>query len=117
MVNPPAADPDIAELDEEASEQLRPIEKHHMSLRWVAVAIAIAAMLAAGGVEIHVLCNLSNMQDLGDVVVFLAIAPIVSITVIVMFLLLGAFKPPQSPGVGSIEAARGVVRNMQGNGG
>ncbi len=94
MTIPLTDDPDIGAeaLDKDAIGELNQLDKHHMKLRWVAVIVAILAVIAAGVLETFILYNPPLWQSLEDVIVFLAIAPIVSITIIVTFALIGSFK-------------------------
>ena len=92
MVKPPPSDPDIGALDEDAVQELGPLEKHHMALRWIAVIVAILVILAASVLEIWVLRHLPRWESMGDLTVLLAITPMVSVTIIVAFILIGVFR-------------------------
>ena len=94
MVKTPDHDPDIAALDEDAIQELNPLDEHHIKLRWVAVGVAIFVIIAAGILEVYILHHFELWQGLGDFVVFLAITPIMSITIIVIFILIGSFRKP-----------------------
>lgn len=85
-------DPDIASLDAESVQQLNQLDKHHINIRRIVVSIASFVILAGGVFEIYVMRLLKTWEGLGEYAVFLAIAPILSITIIVTFLLIGAFK-------------------------
>lgn len=63
-----------------------------MTLRWCAIGIAIAIILASGLLEVYILYRLDDWKEIGDFIVLLGIAPILSITIIVSFVLIGSFK-------------------------
>lgn len=92
MVDP--HDPDIQDLDSEGVKKLDPIIKHHMRMRWVAISVAIAIIVAACILEYILISMLNSLLEKGDLLFLIAIAPIASITVIVSFILIGAFKKP-----------------------
>ena len=102
MAKPPG-DPDIKDekkLDAAAKENLGPLDKHHIALQRTAFWMAVAIIVALSILEVFILCNFSHWQELGGYVVFLATAPIASTTVIVAFLLIGAFRSSQPLGEG-----------------
>lgn len=88
----PPNDPDIESLDAEGIQQLNPLDRHRIRIRWAAIGVAIIVILAIGAVEFYILKCLTKLQELGDLGVLLAISPILSITVIVTFILIGSFK-------------------------
>ena len=65
-----------------------------MRLRWIAIGVAVAMIVAAGLLEIKILERLEEWKEIGNFIVLLGIAPILSITSIVTFILIGAFKNP-----------------------
>ena len=93
-VKPPSSDPDVASLDSEGVQQLKRLDKHHIKLRWCAIVIAVLIILATGYLEFVILDRLDDWKELGNLIVLLGIAPILSITIIVTFILIGAFKQP-----------------------
>ncbi len=54
MVTTPR-DPDIEALDEDAIQELNPLDEHHIKLRWVTVGVAIFVIFAAGILEVYIL--------------------------------------------------------------
>ncbi len=85
-------DPDILNFDAEGFLQTSRLEKHHINLRRVGVTIAVIASFIAVSLEVYVLSKLESWKELGHIVVFLAIAPITSFTIIVVFILIGSFR-------------------------
>lgn len=68
------------------------IEIQRRRIRWVAIILAVCVMFTAGCLEWAILSRLlSSGSEFGDALVIWAISPIVSITVITIFLLMGAF--------------------------
>ena len=62
-------------------------------MRWLAFSIALAAALSAAYLEYLVLTYIMNpCTKSGDSLLALSIAPVASITLIVIFMLLGAFQ-------------------------
>ncbi|MCY3769932.1 MAG: hypothetical protein OXG56_11310 [Gammaproteobacteria bacterium] len=89
----PVHDPDIDSLDNEGAERIGEIEKHHINLRRVSIGAAVIVLVLAAILEYYIFCNLTQWNNsLGHYIVFLAIAPMVSITTIVVFVLLASFK-------------------------
>ena len=107
----PTLDPDIAPLDKEGTQQLNRLEKHHINLRRSAVVTAIVVMIAASILEGYILCSLDTWKELGDFIVLLAIAPILSITIIMTFILIGSFKKPDDSDV-SLSSAMQIVQSL-----
>ena len=111
-VKPPLSDPDVSSLDSEGVQQLRQLDKHHIRLRWCAIAIAIVIIIFGGYLEFEILDRLDEWKEIGDLVVLLGIAPILSITIIVTFILIGAFKQPGDAEIGPsnlIQAAQSLT--------
>ena len=105
-------DPDIASLDSEGVQQLNPLDRHHIKLRWVAIAIAIVIIFVTGYSEFYIPSRLDHWKEIGDFVVLLGIAPILSITIIVTFILIGAFKKPGDSEIrlpGAVQAAQSLT--------
>ena len=128
MTSPLSNDSDVsvlAQLGEDAGLNLDPRDKHHMRLRKIAVSVAVVTIVAMGILEYCIVSNISHWEKMGDWLVFWAIAPIISITVIVTFLLIGAFRSSSGPqienpsnaqvGLGSV--AEIVGKSVAGNGG
>lgn len=69
------------------------IEKQRLYSRWVVLSFAIAVVIGLAILECSVLEYIffATEQDVGSLV-WLAISPIVSITLIVIFTLIGAFR-------------------------
>ena len=62
-------------------------------LRWVAGSIALIVIVAAGYLEYRMLCYVVTWgHSLNDLFIILAVAPIVSITLIVVFVLIAVFR-------------------------
>ncbi len=99
-VKPPSSDPDVSFLDNEGVKQLRRLDKHYIRVRWFAISVAILIIVAAGLLEWKILDRLDEWKGMGDFVVLLGIAPILSITIIVVFILIGAFKKPGDAEIG-----------------
>ena len=111
---PPDHDPDIAALDEDAIQELNPLDRHHMKLRWVAVGVASVVIVAAGILEVCILSYLDLWQGTGDFVVFLAITPIMSITIIVTFILIGSVRKPSDVEMNLPDAVRLAGQSLRG---
>lgn len=47
----PPNDPDIESLDAEGIQQLNPLDRHRIRIRWAAIGVAIIVILAIGAVE------------------------------------------------------------------
>lgn len=107
-------DPDIESLDTEGIQQLNPLDKHHIRLRWAAIHVAILVILATGILEVYILLHLTSWQKLGDFVVLLAIAPIISVTVVVTFILIGSFKKSADSEINLPATTRRVAQSLAG---
>lgn len=67
-------------------------ESQKWYLRGVALVLAVAVILAAGFLEWLILFKLSDKFKDNDALLFLAISPIVAITAITIFILIGVFQ-------------------------
>ena len=114
MKTPPNRDPDIEALDEDAIQELNPLDKHHIKLRWVAVGVTSVVIIAAGILEVCILRYFDLWQGMGNFVVFLAIAPIISITIIVIFILIGSFRKPSDAEMNLPDAMRLAGQSLRG---
>ncbi len=113
-VSSQSSDPDVEHLDSEGIKQLNRIDKHHIRLRRFAVFIAIVIILATCWLELEILDRLDGWKEIGNFVALLGIAPIVSITAIVIFILIGAFKQPGDAEV-SLSSLLQAMQSVSGN--
>ena len=97
---PPAEDPDAAAaaaLAQSVKKQRHPAERivnQKFWLGWLAVAAAIAMLACLGMMEFVVLCNLleRGLAETDNLLVVLAVSPIVAATAIIVFWLIGVFR-------------------------
>ena len=69
------------------------MEKQKVWLRWGASVVGLLALIFAGVLECLILNYIMDPHTTtGDLFVVLAVSPIASITLIVIFLLIGAFR-------------------------
>ena len=119
MINQTPEDPDIgtledsAALDKSARWQLNPIDKHFISLRWVAIGVAIATVIVAVIMEVYILLLFKDWNGNFNLVP-VAIAPIASITVIVASILIGAFRKSANDERGESDIFRLARRSING---
>lgn len=110
----PSIDPDIESLDVESVQQLSRLDKHHINIRISALVVAIVVIFAIAALEIWILLRFESWQNLGDFVVFVAITPILSITVIVVFILIGSFKRSDDADIYPSSMMRQVLQHLTG---
>lgn len=110
----PPSDPDLSSLDSEGVQQLKRLDKHHIRLRWCAIGIAIVIIIITGYLEFLILDRLEDWKDIGNSVVLLGIAPILSITIIVTFILIGAFKQHEETEI-SLSSFLQATRSLTGS--
>jgi len=72
-------------------------ESQYIHLRKWAFWMAVSVIIVFGLLEIYIFCNVSKFTSFGDSFVFLAIAPIASITFIVVSVMIGVFKQHGDP--------------------
>ena len=95
---PPAEDPDVERIGQAAVGQQKPLVERiggqRIWLRWIAVVIAVAMLLCLGWMEFVVVHNLleSGFAETDNLLMVLAVSPIVAATAIVVFLLIGVFR-------------------------
>lgn len=90
----PDRDPDAGILDQSAPrERLGQLERHNLWHRWIALALAVIIIIGLAQLEHHIL-HLMREEWFwkNDLAGLLAVSPIIAITAIVVFLLLGAFR-------------------------
>jgi len=67
-------------------------EKQYFNFRRGAILMALSVIIAGGVLEVYILLNIEKWDLFGDSLVFLVIAPIASITFIVISVMIGVFK-------------------------
>ena len=125
MSSLPSSDPDDAlgsgsdNLDQEGAERLMKEVKQRITLRYIAVSMAIIVILYLGFLEwylMNLLTIKSEEQPSPDVwIVILAISPILSTTAIVIFLLIGIFRGFRDIGMPNIPVGVLARKSFEGN--
>lgn len=101
---PPAEDPDEALAQSAERQQLlaERIGNQRIGLRWIAVAAAITMLACLGIIEFVVLNDLleRGLAETDNLLVVLAVSPIVAATTIIVFWLIGGIPRLQGSGYG-----------------
>jgi len=116
-MNNQISDPDVHvdnldSLDSESDKQLNRLDKHHINIRRLAIFTAIVVIVAIGVFEVYILHHVDELKLNSDFAVVLGVAPIASITVIVTFILIGAFKQSADAKAGlsdGLQAGRSLI--------
>ena len=92
MVTAPGNDPDLTGLDESATDQLNEVDRKHFQQRSWAIVIAFGVIVGMALFEVMLVFFYKDVSTMGNSWVFLAIAPIASITIVASSVLIGAFS-------------------------
>jgi len=101
MASLPAHDPDeeAGTLDRSAPEKAGRLETQTWWLRPIACGVAVLSLVGFALLDYILLQHLMGQPNRADLFVALASSPIVAITTIVIFLLIGVFRGYRSPDI------------------
>ena len=92
--------------------RLNQIEQHNIRARWAAFSIAVIVILALTALEVTLLYLMSGYCDReSQFFIILAIAPVVAVATITIFLLIGVFRGHRDGDMMNLPAAT-AARNL-----